>query len=599
MVVMAHAGPGALPGGNRPSNATRGAGLATALAASALVATAQPVGAPLREVAGAVGLDFRHFNGMTGELYLPEIMGPGAAFLDYDGDGDLDVYLVQGTLLGPGKSMGDARSAAPPDGLLSGRLFRNDLAPGPGGEPRLRFTDATRQSRIAALVGGYGMGVATGDFDRDGRPDLYLTHYGHSQLLRNRGDGTFEDVTGRAGVGNPGWGVSAAFADLDRDGWLDLYVGNYLEVRLEGHRPCHNPSSTPDYCHPLSYSAQPDRLYRNRGDGTFEDVSVRSGVAAETGPALGVLPGDFNGDGWTDLYVANDSTPNLLWVNQRDGTLRNDAVMAGAAVDMGGAAQASMGVSAGDVDRDGDEDIVVTNLTGEGLTLYANDGQGWFEDRTIVTGLSGPSQPFTGFGTGWLDLDADGWLDLFVANGAVTLIRALAEAGDPFPLHQRNQLFRNREGRGFAELAPPPGGPMALSEVSRGVAFGDVDNDGDTDVLVANNNGPARLLLNDAPGHARWLGLRAVDRDASDALGARVRVVRADGSVLERTVRTAGSYASASDPRALFGLGGDRAVRAVEVLWPDGRRERWQDVPLGRYSTLARGSGTPQDEASP
>ena len=540
------------------------------------------------EEAHVAGLDFRHFNGMSGEFYLPEIMGAGAAFLDYDNDGDLDVYLVQGAMLGPGKKLTDAILPPPPGQALQDRLFRNDLQTGPDGKRRLRFTDVTATSAIRAET--YGMGVATGDFDSDGFTDLYVTNFGPDQLLRNNGDGTFSDVTDKAGVGNADWSVSAAFVDYDRDGRLDLYVGNYVEVDLVNHRQCYAPSSALDYCTPRVHKAYPDRLYRNRGDGSFEDVSQRAGIAEAFGAALGVVVIDVDGDGWPDIYVANDASANQLWLNRGNGMFREDAEMAGAAVNMEGAAEGSMGVDAADFDGDGDMDLFMTHLTRETNTIYVNDGQGWFEDRTIAMGLAAPSKAYTGFGTGWRDFDNDGWLDIFSANGAVNVIRSLSDQSDPFPLHQTNQLFMNQGGKRFSERSSTAGTAFRVSEVSRGACFGDVDNDGDTDILITNNSGPVRLLVNQTGNRASWTGLRVVDATGRDALGARVEIRHAGGK-LWRRVGTDGSYASASDPRLIVGLGKSSSAPDVVVHWPDGRAEVWRSVPLRAYSTLRQGEG--------
>ena len=540
------------------------------------------------DVTEEAGLHFTHLNGASGALYLPEIMGPGAALFDYDNDGDLDLYVVQGGRLSPdGAPVPDAATLLDP--LAGDRLFRNDLRVEPDGRRHLRFTDVTRQSGIRAL--GYGMGVTAGDFDNDGWVDLYVTNFGPNQLWRNRGDGTFEDVTARAGVGDPSWSVSAAFLDYDRDGWLDLYVGNYVHLDLRHDKPCQAPSSLPDYCTPLVYAPQPDRLYRNRGDGRFEDVSTRVGISETHEPALGVIVADFNGDTWPDVYVANDGKPNQLWLNAKDGSFREDALFSGVAVNMAGAAEGSMGVIAGDFDNDGDDDLFMTHLTGETNTLYVNDGQGLFEDRSIASGLGAASKAFTGFGTGWLDFDGDGWLDVFVANGEVSLLRGHSDAANHHPLHQPNQLFRNRNGVGFTEVSEQAGPVFRRFETSRGAAFGDVDNDGDTDILVANNGGPVRLLLGQVGASTGWLGLRLVDRTGRDALGARVELRRADGIVLWRGVRSDGSYASASDPRVLFGLGAHGVVREIRAHWPDSRTEVWTGLPAGRYTTLRYGQG--------
>jgi hypothetical protein len=534
--------------------------------------------------AGESGLDFVHVNGMSGQFYMPEVLAPGVALFDYDGDGDLDVYLVQGQPLGPGAPA--SRAGTP----LTDRLFRNDLQVNAAGVRRLQFTDVTAQSGITPR--GYGMGVAVGDVDNDGRPDLYLTKFNApNQLFHNDGDGTFTDISKSSGTDGTGWSVSAAFVDIDRDGWLDLFVGNYLRYTLEGNTRCMSPSGAPDYCTPDSYQPLPDRLYRNRGKGTFADVSAASQISRAFGPALGVSTADFNNDGWMDVYVANDGMENQLWVNRHDGTFTNTALLAGVALPLTGKAEASMGVDAGDVDDDGDDDLVMTELTGEGSNLFVNDGSGTFEDHSTRTGVGPASTGFTGFGAAWFDYDNDGRLDLMAVNGAVQVIEALRQAGDPFPVHQRKALFHNAGGSRFDEVSPRAGAAFALSEVGRGAAFGDVDNDGDVDVLVGNNNGPVRLLLNQAAAGRHWVGLRLVGGPGGrDLIGARVEVKTA-GGVKHRRARSDGSYASANDPRVHVGLGESAAPVDVVVKWPDGRRESFPAVPADRYTTLVQGTG--------
>ena len=536
------------------------------------------------------GLDFWHFNGMSGGFYMAEILGPGVALFDYDNDGDLDVYLVQGQMLGAGKTLRDA--LFPPRGPmpLRGRLYRNDLEVHADGTRTLRFTDVTERSGIDAR--GYGMGVATGDFNNDGCVDLYLTNFGTNQLLRNNCDGTFTDVSKASGTDASGWSVAAAFLDFDRDGWLDLYVGGYLRYTTETISSCFGPSGALDYCTPKTYQPLPGRLYRNRGDGTFVDVTARSHLSSEFGPALGVATADFNGDGWIDIYVANDSHENQLWLNQHDGTFRNVGLLAGVGLTAEGKAEASMGVDAGDFDNDGDEDLFMTEQTGEGHNLYVNNGSGTFEDRSLRSGLGPASLPYTGFGTAWLDFDNDGLLDLLTVNGAVQIIQALAQAHDPFPLHQQKQLFHNLGNGRFEDVTARAGRVFQLSEVSRGAAFGDVDNDGDTDVVVANNNGPARLLVNTVGQRNHWVGLRLVGGRGRDMLGARVEVISKNGDARWRRARTDGSYASANDPRVLVGLGGSTDEPRVRVHWPDGKTEQWGAVPIDRYTTLREGKGT-------
>jgi len=543
-----------------------------------------------------VGLNFEHFNGMSGEFYFSEIMGSGVALFDMDNDGDLDAYFIQGQMLDSGIPFGQAIS--PPSSVmatpLSDRLYRNDLEIDAAGTRILRFTDVTEGSGLD--VRSYGMGVAAGDVDNDGWVDVYRTGFGANQLFHNNGDGTFTDVSVRSGTDDTLWGVSAAFADINRDGWLDLYVGNYVDYDLEHELTCFTRTGARDYCAPKSYPAAPDRLYRNRGDGTFEDVTISAGIGQQRAPALGVLAIDLTGDGWTDFYVGNDGEPNQLWVNQQDGTFENQALLAGLAVDAGGDAEASMGVDAGDFDADGDDDLFMTHVSAETNTLYTNAGDGFFEDRSAMTGLGAPSLSYTGFGTAWADFDNDGWLDLFVANGDVQVIERLLRVDDPFPLHQRNQLFRNLgEGR-FDDLSDVAGEALEFSEVSRGAAFGDVDNDGDVDVLVSNNSGPARLLINEVGHQNHWVGLRLVGGPgARDMLGARVGVFRSDGPVLWRRVRSDGSYASANDPRVVVGLGATDTVTRVRVHWPSGYREQWADIAVNRWMTLSEGTGQTVD----
>ena len=532
-----------------------------------------------------LGLVFTHFNGMSGRRYLAEIIGPGGALFDYDADGDLDAYLVQGASIGEGREEDNSPSGGPP----SDRLFRNQLGESGG----LRFADVTAAAGIAAA--GYGMGVAAGDFTNDGLPDVYVTNFGANQMLRNNGDGTFTDITEAASADDRRWSTSAAFVDYDGDGWLDLYVGNYVDFSPAVHKSCYSPAGAVDYCGPLTYQPYPDRLLRNRGDGGFEDVSASSRIATAYGGALGVIAADFSGDGQPDIYVANDGMANQLWVNQGDGRFENQALLSGTAFNAQGSPEGSMGIDAGDVDGDGDDDLFMTHLAEETNTLYRNQGGAFFEDDTIEAGLGAPSRGFTGFGTAYLDYDNDGWLDLLVVNGAVRVIEALVQAGDPLPLHQTNQLFRNRGKGRFEEVSSAAGAVFALSEVSRGAAFGDVDNDGDTDVLVLNNSGPARLLVNNVGQHNAYLGFRLVGDGGGDQYGARIGCTLADGRTLWRRVRADGSYCSSNDPRVLFGLGAAAKVRRLEVLWPDGAREGWDggDYALNRYYTLERGSGRP------
>ena len=535
---------------------------------------------------------------MSGNFDYAEIIGSGVALFDYDNDGDLDVYLAQGQPL--------RKPAAASLGARGGRLFRNDLVVNADGTRALTFTDVTEKSGIVSR--GYGMGVATGDYNNDGCVDLYLTNLGQNQLFRNNCDGTFTDVSAQSGTGGkPGdWSVSAAFVDYDRDGWLDLFVGHYLNWNVATSMPCFSPSGRPDYCSPNVFQPQPSRLYHNNRDGTFTDVTAAAGLAAEFGPALGVSTADFNGDGWPDIYVANDGQPNQLWINQRNGTFKNMGLLSGTALSAHGKAKAGMGIDAGDIDNDGDEDLFVTNLTGEGNDLYVNDGSGLFEEQSGRSGLGPASRAYTGFGTAWFDVDNDGWLDTLIVNGAVQTIEALRRANDPFPLHQQKLLFRNlRDGR-FEDVTARGGRSFQLSDVGRGAAFGDVDNDGDIDVVVNNNNGPARLLINNVGNRNHWIGLRLLTKQKRDALGARIAIFRdvepgtknlepgtrnLEPAVLWRRARSDGSYASANDPRVLVGMGQSAHVAKVRVVWPGGATEEWSNVPVDRYTTIREGTG--------
>jgi len=534
------------------------------------------------------GLHFVHFNGMTGELFYNEMMGGGVALFDYDNDGDLDVYLTQGHMQADAEPMADPRDPSKKSQPLIDRLYRNDLVIGTDGTRSLYFTDVTESSGIRS--NGYGMGVATGDYDNDGWVDLYITSFGSNLLLRNRGDGTFEDVTASSGTDDRNWTIGATFFDFDRDGWLDLFAGNYLEFSLASHTPCPLPSGALTYCGPGAYMPQPDSLFRNMGNGTFQNVSVAAGIRSEPGAGMGVVATDFNGDGWIDFFVTNDGMPNQLWINQTDGTFVNDALFAGVAVNQDGLSEASMGVDAEDFDHDGDQDLFLTHLIQETNTVYINDGNGLFDDSTMATGLGYPSLPYTSFGTGWFDYDNDGWLDLLTVSGAVVALEPQLRAGETYPLAQPNQLFHNLGNGRFEEVSSKAGEVFDLVEVSRGAAFGDIDNDGDIDIVVGNSNGPVRLLLNQVGQARSWLGLD-VRRKDGHGLGAEVVVYRSDGVAVPRRVHTDGSYASASDPRVLIGLGEAKSIDSVEVRWLDGSREIWPGIELGRYTTLRRGEG--------
>ena len=493
------------------------------------------------EQAAERGLRFEHVSGADGRFLMPEIMTTGAALFDADGDGDLDAYLVQA------------------GGVDTPRAER------PGNELFLNRGDGHFEPASAghgADDRGYGMGVATGDYDGDGDVDLYVSNLTRNALLRNDGSGRFEDVTESANADVPAWSASAAFLDADGDGDLDLFVTNYIEWSTDGEKVCLSPQKARTYCSPRSYDrAARDTLLLNRGDGTFEDASEAVGLDAAFGNGLGVVCADFDLDGAPEIFVANDGNPNQYWDRAEDGRLVDGALRLGCAVDTQGRSKAGMGVAAADVDGDGDEDLLVVNLTGESDSFYRND-DGQFVDRTPAVGLAVVSRRRTRFGVALRDFDLDGTLDLYHANGRVTA-PARAKQGDPFA--EENVLLRGLENGRFEEVLPRGGVASPLESTSRAAAFGDVDGDGDVDALIHNRDGRAHLLVNRAPAPgARWAALDVVDGNGAPALGAAV-LVTIDGATRRFEVRTADSYCAASSPRIHVALPGDAKLEQVEV----------------------------------
>lgn len=521
------------------------------------------------------GVDFVHHNGMYGDYHFPEIMGSGGALFDFDQDGDMDLYLCQGQSL-----------SGPPIDHGGGRLYRNDTKPGEA----FHFTDVTEAAGIRATR--FGIGAASGDIDNDGFPDLYLLNVDGNQMYRNLGDGRFEDISNLSGTDDDSWSVSATFFDYDRDGWLDLFVANYVDYTPESNKTCTQLGR--DYCNPQSYNPVPDRLFRNLGNGRFEDVTAASRIATDFGNGLGVLSADFDQDGWVDIYVANDGTPNQLWHNLGNGTFEEVGLLGGSALNLKGIAEASMGVTFGDYDADGDGDLFMTHLRSETNTLFESQSMNAttrFKDSTIAANLATSSRSLTGFGTGWIDADNDSLLDLLVVNGSVTALEDLIAAGVPFPYAQPNQFFRNLGGGRFQEaysfIAQDSGTPA----ISRGALFGDLDNDGDTDVVISNNHSRPSILRNDVGADANWLGLRLTGTQGGrDMLGANLVLKTEAGKALLRHVHSDGSFASANDPRVIFGLGSDRPKR-LEITWPDGQRESIPIADSRKWVTIRQGVG--------
>jgi len=497
------------------------------------------------DVTDSAGIHFKHTDGAAGEYHLPETLGAGGAFLDYDNDGDLDLYLVN--------------SAAP------SMLYRNN---GNG-----TFTDVTAAADVSNEK-SYGHGVACGDYDNDGYVDIYVTNFGANRLYHNNGDGTFTDVTPKSGTGDARWSSSATFFDYNLDGYLDLYVVNYLDYQLDAsYPPCfENPAfgvteKVRGYCHPKHFEGAPDRLYRNNGNGTFTDVTEAANIRDPGGPflgkGLGVVAADFDADGNPDLYVANDDTPNYLFYNKGDGTFAEIAILTGCAYSADGIAQAGMGVDAGDYNGDGFLDIFVTNFSYETNTLYRNNGDGTFSDVSYKAQLGEESYLSLGFGTGFFDADNDGHLDIFIANGHI--FPTVERTTDVLSYKQPNQFFWNQGDATFAEVRfdDPPA-------VSRGALFGDYDNDGDTDMLVTQLNGTVTLLRNESKTLNNWLRLKLIGtRSNRDGIGTRITLTIGSES-LTREGRMGSSYLSSNDLRVRFGVGEHGVVDKLEIRWQSG-----------------------------
>ena len=514
----------------------------------------EELSAPFTDGTTAAGIHFVHQRGASIKKHLVETMGSGCAFLDYDADGWLDLLLVNG-----------GSTPDSPPFTFHGHALYSNLGNG-------KFTETSAKAGIQGN-GSYGMGVAVGDYDNDGYPDVYITTFGTNILYHNNKDGTFTDVASTAGVAGSGWNTSAAFFDFDNDGYLDLYVTRYVDYDYRKAPHCAE-QSVRTYCHPKNFPGVTGRLYRNLGNGRFQDVSKESGVASLEGKGLGVVAADFNEDGWMDLYLANDTTRNVLLKNNGNGSFTEMTLLSGTGYNSEGDAEAGMGTDAADYNGDGKMDLVVTNYDLESNALYRNEGNWLFSDDRWLAGIARADHSFLGFGTGFLDFDNDGDNDLLVANGHV--LDNADRVLDEIRYSQPVQLFENQQGR-FTENGPFQRFASLTPRVGRGMCFGDIDNDGDVDVLISNSGQAATLLRNEAKS-GNWLLLKLVGtRSNRDAIGARVTVVTENGSQTSQ-VRGGRSYLSASDQRVHFGLGSSTSVKLLKVTWPSGTEQTFENL---------------------
>ncbi len=547
--------------------------LLTASFSTLVLQAATPV--VFTDVTEPAGIRFTHNTGAFGAKYMPETFGSGALWLDADGDGWQDLLLVNGTAW-PERNDAGTHAA----------LYRNDRDG--------TFTDITRGSGLDVPL--YGLGGAAADFDNDGHVDVYLTVLGPNRLFKGAGDGTFTDVTEAAGVGDPGFSTAALWFDYDEDGHLDLFVGNYVHWSPEIDLFCSLTGDTKSYCTPESYQGQSGTLYRNRGDSTFEDVTTAAGLRAPSAKALGAVMLDFNGDGWMDLFVANDTQPDQLFENRGDGTFEDIGVLAGVAFSDTGVARAGMGVDAVDYDGSGRADLVIGHFSTEMMALYHNEGNGLFIDEGPRSAIGRSTLLTLTFGCFFFDFDLDGWPDIFAANGHVADDVERVQARITYA--QPPQLFRNDGGRRFEEVTAPDTA-LGVPQVGRGAAYADFDRDGDLDVLVTANGGSPRLLRNDGGNENHVLRIRTVGTASNrDGIGARIDVT-AGGATRWQVVKTGSSYLSQSEMPVTFGLGDRTRADAVEVTWPSGRVDRIGAVPADRMVTIEEGAGIVDSVAIP
>jgi hypothetical protein len=543
----------------------------TVLISALLAVGAAPVSdVQFTDITTAAGIDFTHENSATAQKYLVETMGGGVALLDYDNDGRLDMFFTNGAKIDD--PMPDGRLPDKSDRRFWNRLYqqREDGT----------FLDVTGKAGLTGMPQNqYGMGVAAADYDNDGFADLYVTSFGSNTLYRNNGNGTFTDVTRGAGVAAGGWSASAGFFDYDNDGKLDLFVTRYLDWAFKNNRYCgEKKPGYRAYCHPDNYNGIANILYHNNGDGTFTDVSSKAGIADANGKGLGVAFADYDDDGLVDVYVANDSVQSFLYQNKGKGTFAEVGLLTGVGFNEDGKTFAGMGVDFADYDNDGHPDLIVTDLSNERYRLFRHNGDGSFRDATNLSGVGGATLPFSGWSTRLFDYDNDGWKDIFVAQGHV--MDTIEKTAPNLKYRQPPLLLRNESGR-FVRVIP--GEVFQQDWAGRGAAFGDLDNDGDIDVVVSNVGQRALVIRNDGGNRRNWLGIRTVGQTSNrDGIGCRVKVVSAAGLTQHFTVNTAAGYLSASDKRLLVGLGADGTARLVEIRWPSGVVQRFDNVKAGQ-----------------
>jgi enediyne biosynthesis protein E4 len=523
------------------------------------------------DVTAQAGIHFKHHSGAFGKKYLPETMGSGVCFLDYDNDGWQDILFVN-SMDWPEHQTGKSFPA----------LYHNN---GDG-----TFTDLTRAASLAVEM--YGMGCAIGDYDNDGFPDLYITAVGTNHLFHNLRDGKFDDVTVRAGVGDPGFSTSAVWFDYDNDGKLDLFVSHYVEWSVEKDQYCSLDGKKKSYCTPQAYKGQSSTLFHNKGNGVFENVTKNAGLFDLTSKSLGIALLDYDNDGWLDLFVANDTEPNKLYRNNHDGTFTDVAVLAGVALSETGRARAGMGVDAADYDGSGWQGLIIGNFTNESMSLYHNDGSGLFTDEAAASGIGQMSVQSLTFGCFFFDYDLDGLPDIFAANGHVSDDISVVQPNVKYA--QRPSVFRNRGNKKFEDAAGKLGRALQKEVVGRGAAYGDFDNDGDLDLVVTANDGPARLLRNDNGNQNDVLRVKTVGtRSNRDGIGAKVTVKSSKGTRQTQMVKSGSSYLAQSEMPLMFGLGKPEEGRTVtiEIAWPSGKKDSLAGIKANQFITVQEGKG--------